>query len=248
MPPGRISLICTRGGVPEIGAAWTKALELAESLDDAEYQLRSLWGLWFFHVNRGRSSHRSDTGAKVRFLAATRPDPNDRLVGERMIGVSQHYLGDQHSARRHLERVLARLRCSRPSVAIHSLSDRPAGDGARLSCMDPVAAGVSGSGDAHSRKQHRGCTGNQSRHLAMLRSGPGGMPDRAVDRRSGRSGALHGHAARSFDAACAGALASLRPRLSRGARDQARRCVAGLRAAARRPRRARRSQVRPADH
>ena len=37
------SLINTRGATgPEIGAAWTKALEIAENLDDAEYQLRSL--------------------------------------------------------------------------------------------------------------------------------------------------------------------------------------------------------------
>ena len=39
-------------------------------------------------------------------LAAERPDPNDRLSGEGMIGVSQHYLGDLPSARRHLEHVL----------------------------------------------------------------------------------------------------------------------------------------------
>jgi hypothetical protein len=35
------------------------------------------------------------------------PDPKDRLIGERATGVSQHYLGDQPSARRHIERVLA---------------------------------------------------------------------------------------------------------------------------------------------
>ena len=40
--------------VPEIGAAFTKALEIAESLDDSEYQLRALWGLWFFHTASGR--------------------------------------------------------------------------------------------------------------------------------------------------------------------------------------------------
>jgi predicted ATPase len=39
-------------------------------------------------------------------LAAERPDPNDRLSGEGMIGVSQHYLGDLPSARRHLEHAL----------------------------------------------------------------------------------------------------------------------------------------------
>jgi predicted ATPase/DNA-binding winged helix-turn-helix (wHTH) protein len=42
------SLIYARGTVAEIGAAWTRVLELAESLDDGEYQLRSLLGLWFF--------------------------------------------------------------------------------------------------------------------------------------------------------------------------------------------------------
>ncbi len=33
-------------------------------------------------------------------------DPNDWLFGERMMGVAKHCLGDQISARRHLEQVL----------------------------------------------------------------------------------------------------------------------------------------------
>ena len=92
---------------PEVGGAWTKALELAESLDDAEYQLRSLRGLWTFNLNGGR--HRVALALAQRFctLAADRTDPNDRLLGERMIGVAQFYLGDQENARRHIERVLA---------------------------------------------------------------------------------------------------------------------------------------------
>ena len=40
-------------------------------------------------------------------LTAEQPDSPERLVGERMIGVSHYYGGDQRSARRHLERVLA---------------------------------------------------------------------------------------------------------------------------------------------
>jgi hypothetical protein len=47
------SLIYARGTVAEIGAAWTRVLELAESLDDGEYQLRSLLGLWFFQTASG---------------------------------------------------------------------------------------------------------------------------------------------------------------------------------------------------
>jgi predicted ATPase/DNA-binding winged helix-turn-helix (wHTH) protein len=101
------SRLYTRGGVPEVASAWTKALELAESLDDTEYQKRSLWGLWSFHVNG--VDYRTALSLAHRFasLVVMSPDPNDRFVGERMIGVSHHNLGDQHSARRHIERALA---------------------------------------------------------------------------------------------------------------------------------------------
>jgi predicted ATPase len=93
--------------VPEIGAAWTKALEIAERLDDPEYQLRSLWGLWFFHTASGRHRIALTLAQRFSVLTATSADPNDRLIGEEMRGISQHYLGDQKSARRHLECVLA---------------------------------------------------------------------------------------------------------------------------------------------
>jgi predicted ATPase len=101
------SLVYTRGDVPETGAAWTKALEIAESLDDAEYQLQSLWGLWSFHTFGGRRRVALALAQRFCAVAANRPDPNDRLVGERMIGTSQYYLGDLLSARRHIEHVLA---------------------------------------------------------------------------------------------------------------------------------------------
>ncbi|HEX4153156.1 MAG TPA: hypothetical protein VHY75_13195, partial [Steroidobacteraceae bacterium] len=101
------SLLYTRGAVPESGAAWTKALELAESLDNAEYQLRSLWGLCSFHITGGHYRVALTLAQRFRTLAANRSDPNDRLVGDRLIGVSEHLLGDQPSARRHLEHMLA---------------------------------------------------------------------------------------------------------------------------------------------
>jgi predicted ATPase/DNA-binding winged helix-turn-helix (wHTH) protein len=101
------SLRYTRGAVPETGAAWTKALESATSLEDPEYQLRALWGLWFSHTDSGQHRIALTLAQRFHALAANRPDPNDRLTGERAIGTSQHYLGDQPSARPHLERVLA---------------------------------------------------------------------------------------------------------------------------------------------
>jgi predicted ATPase len=91
----------------ETGAAWTKALAIAESLDDAEYQLRSLRGLWLFHHAAARRSVALELAHKFYILATNRSDSNHRLVAERLIGVLQHHLGEQPSARRHIERVLA---------------------------------------------------------------------------------------------------------------------------------------------
>ena len=69
-----------------------------------------------------------------------------------------------------------------------------------------------------------GRSGDQSRDLAVSRSRRGGMPDRAVGRRSGRGRTLRRNAARPFDKACAGALARLWPLLPGNARHPARRC------------------------
>jgi predicted ATPase len=101
------SRLYTRGGVSEVASAWRRALELAESLGDTEYQKRSLWGLWSFHVNG--VDYRTALSLVRRFasLAATSLNSHDQLVGERMIGVSHHNLGDQQSAQRHIERALA---------------------------------------------------------------------------------------------------------------------------------------------
>jgi hypothetical protein len=100
------SLTYTGGTESELEAAWTKTLELAERLDDAEYRLRAVWELWT--LNRvSRLNHAALTQAQtVSARAASRTDPNHRLVGERMLGISCHYQGDQVGARRHLEGVL----------------------------------------------------------------------------------------------------------------------------------------------
>ena len=56
---------------------------------------------------RRSASRRSGTGTKVPCPAGSAARPERRLVGDRLIGSTQHCLGDQPSARRHLERALA---------------------------------------------------------------------------------------------------------------------------------------------
>jgi predicted ATPase/DNA-binding winged helix-turn-helix (wHTH) protein len=101
------ALLYTRGGVAEMAAAWTKALELAQSLGDPEYEMRALWGLWSFQVNGVQYRAALELAHRFASLAARRSNLNDRAVGERMIGMSYHYLGDQKSAQRHIKRALA---------------------------------------------------------------------------------------------------------------------------------------------
>ena len=91
----------------EVGDAFMKVLDIAESLNDREYQLRALRGLYFYHAGSGRHRAALQFAQKFHEQATNGADPNDQLYGERMMGSAKHFLGDQTSARRHLERVLA---------------------------------------------------------------------------------------------------------------------------------------------
>jgi predicted ATPase/DNA-binding winged helix-turn-helix (wHTH) protein len=94
-------LVYTRGPARETEAAWATALELAEHLGDAGYRLRALWGLWAGCITNGK--FREALGLARRFVsAAERANPADRPIGDRMLGASLHYLGDQKGARQHL--------------------------------------------------------------------------------------------------------------------------------------------------
>jgi predicted ATPase/DNA-binding SARP family transcriptional activator len=100
-----VALMETRGATPDTIAAWTTILDIATGLADTEYQLAGLWGLWLFHITRGEA--RSALVLVERFCGLV-TDPVDRLRGERMMGASLHYLGEQANARQILEGVLTR--------------------------------------------------------------------------------------------------------------------------------------------
>jgi predicted ATPase/DNA-binding winged helix-turn-helix (wHTH) protein len=94
------------GNASKIDEAWLRAAELAEELNDSEYRIRSLWGLWLGRYFQG--DYRGALRIATRF--ATLPegtvDVADRFVGERIQGVTLHILGDQTRARVHIEKML----------------------------------------------------------------------------------------------------------------------------------------------
>ena len=85
-----------------------RALELAESLGDTEYQLRSLQRLWAYRLyNESDARGALALAEKFRDVAEKAGDPADLLIGDRIIGSTLHFLGDQADARHYIERVLA---------------------------------------------------------------------------------------------------------------------------------------------
>jgi predicted ATPase/DNA-binding winged helix-turn-helix (wHTH) protein len=91
----------------EPGALWMKALTIAESLGDAEYQLRALSGLCTVHIRSAQCHVALEMAQRLRTLAAQQRRRNDELIGERLMGWAQHVLGDHASARRPIEHMLA---------------------------------------------------------------------------------------------------------------------------------------------
>jgi predicted ATPase/DNA-binding winged helix-turn-helix (wHTH) protein len=96
-----LSRTFTKGHAPQALLAWGKALEIAEQLDDREFRLESLWGLWYCHIGSGEYRAALDTAHHFHQLAGS---PRDRYIGDRLIGVPLHCMGDHAIARRHIER------------------------------------------------------------------------------------------------------------------------------------------------
>ncbi len=99
---------------------WTGVLEIAGQLDDVRYGLRALWGLWAFEENVGRFPDALNLARRFCDLAMRSSNPADLATGDRILGVTSHYLGDRAGAETYFERSLARLGSTvHGSQAIH---------------------------------------------------------------------------------------------------------------------------------
>ena len=102
------ALFLTKGSCPEMVAAFTSAFEMAESLDDTDYRLRALWGLFMGCITSGRYRAALAIAERFRTCGAKTTDPADGLIGDRLVGVALLALGDLENARRHIERMMGR--------------------------------------------------------------------------------------------------------------------------------------------
>jgi predicted ATPase/DNA-binding winged helix-turn-helix (wHTH) protein len=100
------ALLQSTGVEEKTGTVLARALEAAETLDHVDSQLRALWALWSYRYNHG--DHRATRSLAERFsrLASRKGDPADILVGDRLMGITMHYTGNQTRARDCFERML----------------------------------------------------------------------------------------------------------------------------------------------
>jgi predicted ATPase/DNA-binding winged helix-turn-helix (wHTH) protein len=88
---------------PEVNAALTKALDLAKVTDDGRYRLAALHGLYLARLYTGEYRNALSLAEKFRTAAAETAARSDVPIGNLLIGLTRHVLGDQPGARRHLE-------------------------------------------------------------------------------------------------------------------------------------------------
>ena len=162
---------------------------------------------WKRQVRSSQASADSFDGSCIGALPGRSRVPLDRLVGEEMTGISQHYLGDQASAWRHFECVLAYD--ITPVQRWSHITRFEIGLRATMRVFLAWVRWQQGFQDQAMRAAESSIADawlaiTQSRCVTLWRRRHVRSP---IGRRSGHGGAVRGDAARAFDKICAGTLA-----------------------------------------
>ncbi|MGY3368055.1 tetratricopeptide (TPR) repeat protein [Bradyrhizobium sp. GM2.4] len=110
------SLMYGEGRAREARPILETTLELADRLDDKDFRLRALWGLCIDQFNNGQFGKARALADRFANAAANSPDRTDVMLGDRLMAVALHYLGDQNEAR---------LRIDRVNASLHVLAEKP---------------------------------------------------------------------------------------------------------------------------
>lgn len=106
------------GAGARVRAAWSNVLEIARELDDAEYQLRALWGLWADLRNRGLYLEAFKMAQQFDKVCQSTNLEAYHGIGDRLLGVSRFIIGEFAEARRNLDRALATLSSGPPASIV----------------------------------------------------------------------------------------------------------------------------------
>jgi predicted ATPase/DNA-binding winged helix-turn-helix (wHTH) protein len=99
------SLMLTKGMTGDAHAALTRAFELAENLDDPDFQLQTLFGLCVFRIRLADYRNALELARQCEAVADRVSDAGARPTADWTLGVSLFFLGNLASSRTHLQRV-----------------------------------------------------------------------------------------------------------------------------------------------
>jgi hypothetical protein len=120
-----LTLVSTISSGHEVRAAFSRALEIAEQINDADYRLRALWSLCNATFNDGNYGAALDIARRFCAFAAASGDPGALEPREVLLGVSLHLTGRLGEGRSRLERLLAtEYPADRPSLGRFLLNRR----------------------------------------------------------------------------------------------------------------------------
>jgi hypothetical protein len=86
--------------------AFRRALTLAEHVGDVPVQLQALWGIWASRRARGQYRDALTVAETYEAVARASGDEAAMLLGDRILGLTHHHLGNQQTARHLSEQVL----------------------------------------------------------------------------------------------------------------------------------------------
>lgn len=99
------SLMLAKGMTCEVHAILRDAAELAERLDDPDYQARTLFNLGYFHLRQPDYHSALALGRQFEATVGRITDPLAHTAADWLVGMSLHGLGDLAGARAHLARI-----------------------------------------------------------------------------------------------------------------------------------------------
>jgi predicted ATPase/DNA-binding winged helix-turn-helix (wHTH) protein len=94
--------------------AFSRALEISETIDDRSAQLQALWGIWAVRRSRGEYKDALLVATRYQEVAVAFGDAKFVSLANRILSVNHHYLGNQHLALRLVESVQSQATQSGP--------------------------------------------------------------------------------------------------------------------------------------
>jgi predicted ATPase/DNA-binding winged helix-turn-helix (wHTH) protein len=112
-----VALMFTRGDTPEVRAALTRGVSLAEANDDMDEQIRMLCALHLLQTRADDQGEALTVAWRAADVAARSAEPFARSLTDWMVGTTAHLLGDQLEAERRCKSVLAPTPADSPLLA-----------------------------------------------------------------------------------------------------------------------------------